>query len=146
MNAGEIISESLMGSIDLPVYAVVQGGSGALVLSNEPFSRIARPHNLLGIKDAYGVLVIEDSMSREFNSGDTAYVNPYIVPRKGNPCIFQSHQPDGTVMAIIKYLRRSPEASDTAWYVAQANPPKDFTLQKAEWQLCHVVVGKLSGR
>jgi transcriptional regulator with XRE-family HTH domain len=140
-----IPGDSLMGSVDLPVFAFVQGGQGALVLSNEPFSRIARPHNLLGIRDAYGVLVIDDSMAREFNSGDTAYVNPFLVPRRGDPCVFQGHD-GGTVVACIKYLRRSPDASETVWYVSQSNPEKEFTLKKSEWQICHVVVGKLSGR
>jgi transcriptional regulator with XRE-family HTH domain len=141
-----IPGDSLMGSVDLPVFAFVQGGQGALVLSNEPFSRIARPHNLIGIKNAYGVLVIDDSVAREFNSGDTAYVNPFLVPRKGDPCVFQGHHEDGTVVAVLKYLRRSPDASETVWYVSQTNPEKDFTLKKSEWQICHVVVGKLSGR
>lgn len=138
--------ERLIGKTDLPVHSIVQGGRGALVLSNEPFTQIGRPHNLLGIKDAYGVLVAGSSMALEFREGDIAYVNPHLPHREGDPCVFQSHKDDGTVEAVIKYLARSGDASDALWYVEQTNPAKKFTLKKAEWQICHVVVGKTSAR
>lgn len=138
--------DQLMGRPDLPVYSIVQGGRGALVLSSEPFTSVARPNNLLGIRDAYGVLVKGNSMAREFNEGDIAYIDPHKPPREGDPCVFQSHKDDGSVEACIKYLARSPDASDLLWYVEQTNPPKKFTLKKADWQLCHVATGKQSGR
>jgi len=141
-----IPSEQLMGQHDLPVYAIVQGGRGALVLSSEPYTSIARPQILRGLKDAYGVLVKGNSMAREYNEGDIAYVDPHRHPKEGDPCIFQSHKDDGTVEAVLKYLARSPDASDAFWYVEQTNPPKKFTLKKAEWQVCHVATGKQSGR
>lgn len=141
-----IPNEQLIGRHDLPVFSIVQGGRGALVLSSEPYTSIARPHILLGLKDAYGVLVKGNSMAREYNEGDIAYVDPHRHPKEGDPCIFQSHKDDGTVEAILKYLARSPDASDDLWYVEQTNPPKKFTLKKADWQICHVATGKQSGR
>lgn len=142
-----IPGEQLMGRVDLPVFSIVHGGrTGALVLSSEPFTSIARPQIVLGIKDAYGVLVKGNSMAREYNEGDIAYVDPHRHPKDGDPCIFQSHKDDGEVEAVIKYLARSPDASDMLWYVEQTNPPKKFTMKKADWQICHVVVGKQSGR
>lgn len=142
----QIPADQLMGRVDLPVYSIVQGGRGALVLSNEPYTRITRPHILLGLRDAYGVLVKGNSMAREYSEGDIAYVDPHRHPKEGDPCVFQCHKEDGTVEAIIKYLARSPDASDAVWYVEQMHPPKKFTLKKAEWQICHVAVGKQSGR
>lgn len=136
----------LMGEVDLPVYSIVQGGRGALVLENEPFTHIARPRRLAGKKKAYGVLVIGQSMAREYNEGDIAYVDPHLPPRKGDPCVFQGERPDGTVEAIIKYLERSPDASETFYYVSQSQPPKKYRIKKSDWQRCHVAVGKESGR
>lgn len=141
-----IPGEQLMGGIDLPVYSIAQGGPGALVLSSEPYTSITRPHILLGLRDAYGVLVKGSSMAREYNEGDIAYVDPHRHAKEGDPCVFQSHQDDGTVEAVIKYLARSPDASETLWYVEQTHPPKKFTMKKADWQICHVAVGKQSGR
>lgn len=136
----------LMGDVDLPVYSIVQGGKGALVLENEPFTYTARPKRLLGKKDGYGVLVIGNSMAREYNENDIAYVDPRLHPRKGDPCVFQGTREDGTVEAMLKYLERSPDASSTFYYVSQSNPPRKFTIKKADWQKCHVAVGKESGR
>lgn len=141
-----IPGEQLMGEGDLPVYSTAQGGrQGALVLENEPFTYTSRPRRLIGRRDGYGVLVIGNSMAREYNEGDTAYVDPHLPPKKGHPCVFQGTREDGTVEAIIKYLERSPDASATLYYVSQTNPPKKFTIKKSDWQKCHVLVGKEAG-
>lgn len=136
----------LMGEVDLPVYSIVQGGKGALVLENEPFAFTSRPRRLVGKKGGYGVLVRGDSMAREYNENDIAYVDPNLHPRKGDPCVFQGTREDGTVEAMLKYLERSPDASETLYYVSQSNPPKKFTVKKADWNKVHVAVGKESGR
>ncbi len=141
-----IPGEQLLGKNDLPVYAIAQGGRGAPVLSSEPFTIIGRPHILTGIREAYGVLVKGSSMAREYNEGDIAYIDPHRHPKSGDACVFQSQSDQGDVEAVIKYLARSPDASATLWYVEQTNPPRKFTLKKAEWQICHVAVGKQSGR
>ena len=139
-------SAELIGEVDLPVFSIVQGGRGALVLENEPFTHTARPRRLAGKKHVYGVLVRGDSMAREYNENDIAYVDPNLHPKKGDPCVFQGTREDGTVEAILKYLERSPDASESLYYVSQSNPPKKFTIKKADWQKCHVAVGKESGR
>jgi phage repressor protein C with HTH and peptisase S24 domain len=134
-----------MGEIDLPVYSIVQGGRGALVLENEPYTHTKRPKRLIGVAKAYGVLVNGNSCAREYNHNDIAHVDPHLHPKKDDPCIFQRIR-DGEVEAMIKYLDRSPDASETLYYVYQTNPFKKFTIKKAEWQKVHVAVGKESGR
>lgn len=142
-----VAGEGLRGAYDLPVFSIAQGGEGALILANEPFTHIARPHKLQGISGSYGVLVIGHSMAREYNEGDIAYVNPHLHPKKGDPCVFQGRASDGTMKAIIKYLERSPDASETLYYVSESWPEvRKFTIRKADWQVCHVAVGKESGR
>jgi transcriptional regulator with XRE-family HTH domain len=142
-----IPNAELMGDVDLPVYSIVQGGRrGALVLENEPFTSTARPKRLVGKRDGFGVLVIGNSMAREYNEGDIAYIDPHLHARKGDPCVFQGIREDGTVEAMLKYLERSPDASETVYYVSQSSPPKKFTIKKAEWRVRGVAVGKESGR
>ena len=141
-----IPSADLMGEADLPVYSIVQGGKGALVLENEPFTYTSRPKRLIGIKDGYGVRVKGDSMAREYNENDIAYVDPRLHARKGDPCVFRGKRRDGAEEVMLAYLERSPSASETVYYVSQSNPPRKFTIKKADWQRCHVAVGKESGR
>lgn len=137
--------DQLWGRYDLPVFGMAQGGPGVLVLSNQPFRAIARPHHLQGIESAFGVLITGNSMSPEYREGDIAYVDPNLPPRAGDACLFQSEK-DGSVEAIIKYLDRSQHASADVYYVRQQTPEKKFTIKKADWQKCYVLVGKQSGR
>lgn len=137
--------EQLIGAHDLPIFSLAQGGPGALVLSNQPFRTIGRPHNLQSIEDAFGVLIIGDSMFPEYREGDIAYVDPHVPPRSGDACLFQSDK-DGTVEAVIKYLDKSPHNSPDVWHVRQQNPEKRYTLKKEDWQKCYVLVGKQTGR
>jgi DNA-binding XRE family transcriptional regulator len=132
---------------DLPVHGAVEGGRGALIVSADPVEYVARPAPLMNVRDGYGVLIVEDSMAPEFEPGDVALVHPHLPPKPGETCVFYAEQEDGTTLAIIKRLRR---AAPDVWHVTQWNPgenqPKDFTLNRAEWQTCHVTVGRYTKR
>lgn len=132
-------SPPLFGNADLPVFGTAQGGQGgALIMTGEAVDYVVRPAPLLRVKDGYGMIVAGDSMSPQFENGSTALVNPHLPPRPGDTCVFRNHQDDGTVLALIKKLRRF---TDDAWFVSQFNPPRDFQLKRSEWQICHSTVG-----
>jgi phage repressor protein C with HTH and peptisase S24 domain len=129
----------LFGGHDLPVFGTAQGGQdGALIVSEHAVDWVARPTVLLRVQDGYGMIVTGDSMAPEHKAGSIALVNPHLPPRVGDSCIFRSHADDGTNTAMIKEYRGQ---SETHWKVHQHNPPKDFTLKKSEWQVCHKTVG-----
>jgi SOS-response transcriptional repressor LexA len=138
-----LLTPPLLGDRDLPVFGTAQGGAGALIVTDMAVDYVVRPAPLLRVRDGYGMIVAGDSMSPKIENGDTVLVNPHLPPRNGDTCIFRCHQEDGTVLAIVKKLRRS---TDDTWYVSQHNPPKDFTLKRSEWQVCHVTVGSYFGR
>lgn len=130
---------ALFGGADLPVFGTASGGQGgALVMSGEAVDYVVRPAPLLRVKDGYGMIVTGDSMSPQHENGSTALVNPHLPPRNGDTCVFRSHQDDGTVLAMIKKIRRF---TDETWFVTQFNPKKDYQLKRSEWQICHVTVG-----
>lgn len=136
--------DATFGNRDLPVFGTAQGGSGgALIMSNEAVDWVVRPAPLLRVRDGYGMIVTGDSMSPKIENGSTALVNPHLPPRNGDTCVFRSHQDDGTVLAIIKLLRRF---NDDTWFVSQYHPKKDFTLKRSEWQVCHVTIGSYFAR
>lgn len=132
-------SELFGMQLDFPVYGTAQGGQdGALIVTEHAVDWVARPAVLLRVRDGYGMIVSGDSMSPAHKSGSTALVNPHLPPRIEDICVFRSHSEDGTTLALIKEYRGQTE---THWKVRQYNPPKDFTLKKSEWQVCHRAVG-----
>lgn len=131
-----------------PIHAATAGGKGALVMSDDPVDYLPqRPDPLLRVKGGYGIIVVEDSMSPEFEPGDIALVHPHLPPTVGSTCVFYAKRQDGTVEAMIKRLRR---VTGDLWHVRQFNPgdgeKDDFTLKRSEWQTCHVTVGRYSKR
>ena len=134
---------SLVGDKDLPVFGTAQGGSGALLVTDQPVDWVVRPDPLFRVRDGYGMIVTGDSMAPAHKHGSTALVNPHLPYRPGDTCIFRNHADDGEVQVIIKELRRY---TDTIWHVRQYNPPKDYTLKRSEWQNCHVTVGNFFSR
>nr|WP_249810682.1 S24 family peptidase [Bradyrhizobium sp. 17] len=133
-----IPASQLVGDRDLPVFGTAQGGSGALIVSNEPVDWVVRPDPLLRVKDGYGMIITGDSMDPALRAGSVALINPHLPPGLGDFCLFRSHAEDGTTHAVIKEYRGETEV---VWKVRQYNPPKDFTLKKSEWQIRHRVVG-----
>lgn len=135
--------EQLVGEADLPVFAMAQGGRGALIVTENAVDWVVRPDPLLRVRDGYGMIVAGDSMSPKIDAGSTALVNPHLPPRTGDLCIFRRHADDGLVEACIKEFVR---ATDDLWYVKQYNPKRTFSLKRAEWQVCHVTVGTYFSR
>jgi phage repressor protein C with HTH and peptisase S24 domain len=128
----------LVGEKDLPVFGTAQGGSGALIVTNEPVDWVVRPDPLLRVKDGYGMIITGDSMDPALKPGSIALINPHLPPRVGDFCLFRNHAEDGTTHAVIKEYRGE---TDIAWRVRQYSPAKDFMLKKSEWQVRHLVVG-----
>jgi phage repressor protein C with HTH and peptisase S24 domain len=136
--ASPIPSAELFGNMDLPVFGTAQGGDGALIITDRAVDWVARPSILLRVADGYGMIVTGDSMDPALKSGATALINPHLPPRVGDLCLFRCHKDDGATVAAIKEFRGETE---TLWKVRQHNPAKDFALKKADWQVCHRVVG-----
>lgn len=137
-----ITNGGLTGSKDFPVFGAVEGGRGAIIVSKEPVEYVDRPAPLATVKDAYGVIVVEESMVPAFKPGDTALVHPHRPPRPEDDIVLYSNPDLGDGKAIIKTLVRS--RADT-WLLREYSPRRrEFELKKIEWPICHVVIGKFS--
>jgi phage repressor protein C with HTH and peptisase S24 domain len=123
---------------DLPVYGAAEGGDGVMVLDNEPIEYMERPLELEGVKGAYAIYVVGESMYPAYEPGDRAYIHPGRPLTPGKDALFESLSEDGVRHATIKRLVR---ITDKAWKVQQFNPPKTFDLPRAKWQKGSRVVG-----
>lgn len=132
------------GDRDFPIHAAAEGGAGQVIISSDPVDWMPRPAPVMNVKDAYGLYVVGDSMTPEFEPGDIAIVNPHLPLVGDTTCVFYQ-EADGEARATIKRLRRH---TPDAWFLRQWNPPDgqkhDFTLSRRDWRLAHRVVGRYS--
>lgn len=126
------------GGKDLPVYSAAEGGNGVMIVTFEPIDFTRRPPPLESVRDSYAIYIVGDSMAPAYEPGDTALVNPHLPPSPGRDAIFYTEQA-GDQLALVKRIIR---ATAKEWHVQQWNPRKDFTLSRAEYPRCHIVVGK----
>jgi phage repressor protein C with HTH and peptisase S24 domain len=129
-------------SSEVPVYGSVEGGDGGLMIHKEPIDYAPRPQPLGGAPTGYLVYISGESMVPAFRPGEQAIVHDRLPPLPDEPCIFYTND-GGDDRACIKHLVR---ITADAWHVEQYNPPKTFTLDRADWPVCHRVIGKFSRR
>jgi|RhiMetdeSRZDD1v2_1073273.scaffolds.fasta_scaffold00124_26 transcriptional regulator with XRE-family HTH domain len=133
----------LVGARDLPLYATVEAGEGAVVMSSDPVDEVRRPAPLATVKGAYGVIVSGESMVPALRPGDTALIHPHLPPKVEDICLFISEKNGEFIATIKEYVGQTKDH----WKVKRYKPEeKEFTLRKSEWQTCHVSVGRYSRR
>jgi transcriptional regulator with XRE-family HTH domain len=133
----------LVGARDLPLYATVEAGEGAVVMSSDPVDEVRRPAPLATVKGAYGVIVSGESMVPALRPGDTALIHPHLPPKVEDICLFISERNGEFIATIKEYVGQTKDH----WKVKRYKPEeKEFTLRKSEWQTCHVSVGRYSRR
>jgi len=126
----------------MPVFGKAQGGpDGAIVLDGNPIDQVSRPMNLLGIVDAYGVLVSGDSMHPRYRDGlDMLHVDPRMRPRKGDFVVVQISQGENEMpIAMVKeYVRQTADGL----LLRQLNPEGELKPIPNDTIIAvHVVVG-----
>ncbi|MFG1465232.1 helix-turn-helix domain-containing protein [Xanthobacter sp. DSM 24535] len=138
-----VAGSELVGPRDFPVYAAAMGGTGHLIVTFEAIEVVKRPSILEGVRGAYGMLVMGDSMFPAYRQGDMALVHPGLPPAREEDVILYDHAPDGQVEAILKNLLSWTEQD---WLLRQWQPAKEWRVAKVDWPICHRVVGKYARR
>lgn len=138
INPAAMAAVQMGGDRNFPVYGSAEGGSGVMVLENEPIEYATRPSTLEGVRGAFAVYVVNDSMEPAYEQGDRIHVHPARPVSPGKDALFIREDADGTRYAMIKRLVR---ASETTWKVRQFNPAKTFDLPRSLWQKALRIVG-----
>ncbi|MBR1206592.1 MULTISPECIES: S24 family peptidase [unclassified Bradyrhizobium] len=134
----------LVGIRDFPIYAAAQGGEGFMIVHTDVMEWVKRPVILEGVPDSYGVLVVGESMVPAYRPGDMALVHPRRPPERGTDVILYDHDPrTGDAKSMIKHLI---SFNDRSFKLEQYNPAKTFSEHRADWPICHQVVGMYKGR
>lgn len=123
------------GERDLPVYGAALGGDGAVMLNRgDEVDRIHRPPMLIGVKDAFGVVVSGDSMEPMFLQGDIAWIHPGRPPMPRRGVLIELH--DGHA-----HLKEYISQNDDVVRCRQHNPPTNVTFKRRDVKRLYLVVG-----
>lgn len=134
----------LVGARDFPIYAAAQGGEGFMIVHTDVMEYVKRPVILEGVPNSYGVLVVGESMIPAYRPGDMALVHPRRPPERDTDVILYDHDHrTGDAKSMIKRL---VGYNDRSYKLEQYNPAKTFSEHKADWPICHQVVGMYKGR
>lgn len=126
---------------DLPILGSAQcGDDGAFEFNvGEPQGWKRRPPQLDGIRDAYVVYAVDDSMEPRYHSGELVYVDPTQPVRPNCYVVVQLKPIDGTASprAFIKQFLRQ---DNDVVYLRQLNPKKDIRIPRGQVESLHRIV------
>jgi phage repressor protein C with HTH and peptisase S24 domain len=126
---------------DLPVLGAARGGrlgAGQFADNGEFFGLVDRPASLQGIRSAYAVFIVDDSMEPRYYAGEVAQVNPHKPCAPGSFVVVQTETPNGERDYLVKRLVRR---TASAVRLAQFNPKKEFDVPAENVTAIHRIVG-----
>lgn len=135
---GERVDFSSPGET-IPVYGQAMGGKdGEFVLNGNKLADVLAPPELRGIKGAYAVYVVGDSMEPRYRAGETAYVHPGLPVRKEDYVVVQvlakgDEPPHGY---IKEFVSRNAERVK----LRQLNPPQEIEFPMDQIVSIHKIV------
>lgn len=129
---------TLIHGRDLPVYASAQGGPTGMLISYEPIEWKERPAPLHGVKGAFAMYVVNDSMEPRFRQGDLILVHPTRPVRRGDAVLLVQTTDEIEHSAMVKELvKRTAEQV----VVRQHNPDREISIPADQVRGLHKIVG-----
>ena len=93
-----------------------------------------RPANLGGVRSAYAIYMVGDSMEPRYEPGWLLHVNPFKPPTRGRDVVVYKHDNAVLIKQFVGW------EGDTL-VLRQLNPPDTLHIARAEVRECHLVVG-----
>ena len=105
-----------------------------MFLEDGPIGYTPRPANLAGVRGAYAIYMVGDSMEPRYRQGWLLHVNPFKPPtHERDVVVFKT----GQAVLIKQFVRWDSDAL----VLYQLNPPKELRVPRDEVIECHLVVG-----
>lgn len=120
---------------DLPILGHAEAGEDGTFLDNGTITGYAgRPSNLVGVANAYALIVHNSSMRPRYEPREIIEVDPNILVQPNDYVVVQTTDD----RAFIKLLRRRTQR---AIILEQYNPPKEIRLDPEQVAVMHLIVG-----
>jgi phage repressor protein C with HTH and peptisase S24 domain/DNA-binding XRE family transcriptional regulator len=131
------------GKEQIPVYASAQGGPDGTLLTYDPIEYVDRPEPLFGVRAAFAMYVVNDSMEPKYSQGALLLVHPTRPVRRGDFVLIVKRSIGDEHSALIKQLVRIGEEE---LVLRQFNPPSEFEIPRENVLGIHLVVGSFESR
>lgn len=115
----------------IPLYACTQTGNGVEIMP-DPVDWIDALGPIIGVKDAYAVMVQGESMEPRIKHGNIIYIDPRM-PMIGRPCLIQKANNTSIVKDLLS-------VKNDRYIFHQCNPQKEIVLMNSEIKSVHRVV------
>jgi len=133
---GRVAHQPTDGSgVLIPIRSAARGGGEQeMFLGDGPIGYTPRPANLNGVRAAYAIYMVGDSMEPRYAQGWLLHVNPFKPPtHERDVVVFKT----GQAVLIKQFVRWDNDAL----VLYQLNPPAELKIPREEVLECHLVVG-----
>jgi phage repressor protein C with HTH and peptisase S24 domain len=119
----------------MPIRSAARGGNDQqMFLGDGPIGYTPRPSNLAGVRDAYAIYMIGDSMEPRYTQGWLLHVNPFKPPTRGRDVVVYKKDQAVLIKQFISW-------NDDELVLRQLNPEETLRIPRDEVVECHLVVG-----
>lgn len=129
------LGASSPASDQVPIKSAGRGGTDQqMFLEDGPIGYTPRPANLNGVRDAYAIYMIGDSMEPRYEQGWLLHVNPFKPPTRGRDVVVYKR---GQAVLIKQFVGWQGDHL----VLRQLNPDETFRVPRADIVECHLIVG-----
>lgn len=119
----------------IPIRSAARGGGEQeMFLADGPIGQTLRPANLNGVRSAYAIYMVGDSMAPRYEPGWLLHVNPFKPPTRGRDVVVYKKNQAVLIKQFVGWDR-------DALLLRQLNPPEELRIPRDEVAECHLVVG-----
>ena len=110
------------------------GGEQQMFLEDGPIGYTPRPANLSGVRGAYAIYMVGDSMQPRYEQGWLLHVNPFKPPTRGRDVVVYKTDQAVLIKTFVGW-------NDDMLVLRQLNPDETLRIRRDEVSECHLVVG-----
>lgn len=120
---------------DLPVLGRARAGyDGFFFDQGRVNETVGRPPKLTGVRNAFAVYAVGNSMEPRYFEGELLYINPNKPPARGDFVVVECVDGAGWVKRLVRI-------TDTEYVFAQLNPPEERAIPAERIKAVYRIVG-----
>ena len=133
--AATAMRQAAAGTEPIPIRSAARGGGDQeMFLEDGAIGYTPRPSNLSGVRGAYAIYMIGDSMEPRYQQGWLLHVNPFKPPTRGRNVVVYKKDKAALIKQFVGWER-------DALVLRQLNPAQELRVPRDDIAECHLVVG-----